>query len=156
MKNRRRFSLFYKIFSILVAVITLTSVGAFAYNIAVSPVAAPVTARVTEKFTDFYVLNSEGKAIGNPQNAAAGEAVKVMAGILNQEQEAVSYRIEVTINQVKANDAGPLVLAQGETHQEPITIQPAGVGDNQTIEFLLYKLGQDGVYNSVSILVNVK
>ena len=152
MKNRKSFSRLYKILSILVAVITLTSVLAFAYNIAVPSVTTPV---ITEKFTDFYVINASGKPFDSPQNLAVGEPLKAIAGIVNQEQEAVIYRIEVTINQVKTNDVGPLVLAQGETRQEPLTFQPVA-GDNQTIAFLLYRTGQDGVYKSASILVNVK
>ena len=148
MKNPKVPSVFGKILSITLVLIAIGSIGAFTYNIAVPP--------VTEKFTEFYVLNSEGKATGYPQNLDAGKEAKVILGIVNQEQKTVSYRMEVRINQVKVNEAGPVVLEQGETHQEMITFQPASAGDNQKVEFLLYQSGQSEVYQSVYILVNVK
>ena len=137
-----------KILSVALVLIIFVTIAALTYSVAV-----PATG---EKFTEFYVLNSEGKAADYPQNLAVGEKAQVIVGIVNREQEQVSYRLEVRINQLQTTDLGPLVLKQGEKWQETITVQPATAGNNQKVEFLLYKSGQSEVYRSVYILVNVK
>jgi uncharacterized membrane protein len=148
MKNQIGSSVLGKTLSVVLVLIILSAIVALAYNVAVPP--------VTEKFTEFYVLNSEGKADNYPQNLAVGEEAKVIVGIVNREHETLSYRIEVKINQVKTDELGPLVLKQAEKRQETITFQPAAAGNNQKVEFLLYKSGQSEVYRSVYILVNVR
>lgn len=137
-----------KTLSAALVLIILSAIAALAYNVAVPP--------VTEKFTEFYVLNSDGKADNYPQNLAVGQEAKVIVGIINQERETISYRIEVSVNGTLNNMIGPLVLKQAEKRQETITFQPTSARDNQKVEFLLYKSGQSEVYRSVYILVNVK
>ena len=137
-----------KILSIVLAIITISSIGAFAYNIARPP--------ATERFTEFYVLNTEGKAADYPKELAIGESPSVIIGIVNREQITATYRIEVSTGLTTLNELGPLTLQQGETREEIVTFKPVAAGTDQKIEFLLFKSGQAEVYRSVYILVNVR
>ena len=101
------------------------------------------------------MLNSEGKADNYPRDLAVGEQAKVIIGVVNREHETASYVLEVKINGTSNNVAGPLVLKQAEKWQKTITFQPATTGNNQKVEFLLYRSEQGEVYRSVYILVDV-
>ena len=137
-----------KILSILLALITISSIGAFAFNIASPP--------VTEKFTEFYLLNSEGKASDYPNNLTVGQPSSVIIGIVNREQVTETYTVEVRSNQNKLNELGPFIMKQGETRQEKVTFSLVAAGNDQKVEFLLFVSGQPEVYRSVYIQVNVK
>lgn len=147
MKNQIGSSLLDKILSVVLVLIIFSAIGALTYSIAVPP--------VISRFTEFYVLNSNGQANNYPKNLAVGEEAKVIIGIANQEHETASYRIEMKLNGTSHNVAAPLTLNQAGTWQETITFRPAVPGNNQKVEFLLYKSGQSEVYRSVYILVNV-
>lgn len=148
MNNQKGSSLLGKILSVVLVLIILSGIAALTYSVAVPP--------VISRFTEFYVLNSAGLADNYPQNLTVGEESKVILGVVNQEHETASYRIEVKSSGTSNNVAGPLVLNQAEKWQETITFQPLAVGDKQKVEFMLYKSGQSEVYRSVYILVNVR
>lgn len=137
-----------KILSILLALITISSIGAFAYNIASPP--------VSERFTEFYILNSEGKAADYPASLTLGQSASVIIGIVNREQTAATYRVTASANQTELSATGLITLEQGATHEEKLTFQPVTAGANQKIEFLLYKSGQEEAYRSVYLLISVK
>lgn len=48
-----------------------------------------------EKFTEFYTLGLSGKATDYPKELAISAEAKVIVGIINQERETVTYRVEV-------------------------------------------------------------
>ena len=82
------------------------ALGALGYVIA--------TPKIGEKFTEFYVLGLEGKAIDYPSEMKVGEEGKVIVGIINQEHGTVSYRMEVRIDGSKNNEVGAIVLGDEE------------------------------------------
>ena len=137
-----------RILSVVLVLIILSTIAALVYSVAVPP--------VTERFTELYVLNSEGKTDNYPKILAVGQEAKVIIGIVNQEHETISYRLEVKLNGTSSNVAAPLILNQAQKRQETITFKPAASGDGQKVEFLLYKSGESQVYRSVYILVDVK
>lgn len=67
-----------------------------------------------EKFTEFYILGANGKAINYPQTLTLGEEGKVIVGIVNHERSTMSYRVEVRINGVKDSETSSVTLADGE------------------------------------------
>jgi uncharacterized membrane protein len=71
-----------KILSVIIVLAILGAVGALAYTIAVPP--------ITERFTEFYILGTDGKAMGYPQNLALGQEGSVIVGITNREHETAS------------------------------------------------------------------
>jgi len=112
--------------------------------------------KVGERFTEFYILGKEGKAIDYPEELVVGEEGKVIVGIINQEHETVSYRVEVRINGMKNSEVGPIVLEHEEERELEVSFVPQVSGNNQKVEFLLYKQGQTEACQSLHLWVEVK
>ena len=137
-----------KTLSVILVVSILGALGTLGYVIA--------KPKVGERFTEFYILGMEGKAIDYPKELVVGEEGKVMVGIINREHETVSYRIEVRINGIKVNEVGPIVLEHEEERELEASFVSQVSGDNQKVEFLLYKQGQAEACQSLHLWVDVK
>ena len=137
-----------KVISVILIAVILGTAGTLGYVIA--------TPKIGEKFTEFYILGLDGKAIDYPGELEMGEQGKVLVGIINREHEAVNYRLEITINGVSSNELGPIVLQNEGQWEQEVNFMPIQAGDNQKVEFLLYKQGQSEAYRSIHLWVNVK
>ncbi|MFC2002737.1 DUF1616 domain-containing protein [Chloroflexota bacterium] len=109
-----------------------------------------------EKFTEFYILGSKGKAIDYPEEFKVGKEDSVIMGIINREQETIRYRVEVRIEDVNNNQVGSIELAPGEKWEEMVSFIPDRAGDSQRVVFLLYKDGQNESYLELHLWINVK
>lgn len=134
--------------SIILVLAIVGALGMLGYAIA-SPKAG-------EKFTEFYILGLDGKAIDYPEELIVGEEGKVKVGIINREQETATYWVEVAIEGAKSNEVGIVTLEDGEKWEGVVGFAPDRVGDNQKVEFLLYKQGWNGVYQRLHLWVDVK
>lgn len=107
-----------------------------------------------ERFTEFYLLGPNGMASGYPIDLKVGEEGRVIIGIVNREYENVTYRLEISFN-------GSLVykeqvsLINNEKWEEPFTFKAIKKGENQKLEFLLYKDQQIKTYRTLHLWVNV-
>lgn len=120
-----------KALSVVLVIAILGALGTLGYVIA--------KPKVGERFTEFYILGTEGKATGYPTELRVGEEGKVIVGIINQEHESKRYYVEVVIDGVKDNKVGPIALEQDEKWEEAIGFTPNEQGEDQKVEFLLYK-----------------
>ena len=120
-----------RVLTITLVVIILGVIGALVYII--------TTPKVGETFTEFYILGPEGKAVGYPTELKAGEEGKVIVGIINHEGKEVSYRVEVAIGGDKSTEVGPVTLADEQKWEGEVGFTPEVVGQEQRVEFLLYK-----------------
>ena len=105
-----------------------------------------VTPKVGEKVTGFYLRGPEGKATAYPRELVVGEETRVIVGIINREQETVSYRLEVRLMGITNSKIGPLVLGHEEEWEEAVSFTPRDAGDNQKVEFFLYRDGESEPY----------
>ena len=137
-----------KILSVILIVAILGVFGTFGYVIA-----AP---KIGERFTEFYILGPEGKAEGYTKELVVGEGAKVIVGIINQEYETVSYRVEVTIDGARYDEIGPVVLHHEDRWEREVGFMSAQIGDSQKVELLLYKQGQSEAYRRIHLWVDVK
>jgi len=137
-----------KFLSVILILVIVGSMVTLGYAIA-----APKTG---ETFTEFYILGLEGKAIRYPRELKVGEEGSVIVGIINREHESMSYRVEVRTDGVSNNQIGPLELAHDEKWQEIVSFIPDRAGDNQKVEFLLYKSGESEAYRELHLWVDVK
>jgi len=126
-----------RVFSIILVVVILGALGSLSYFIAKPKV---------ETFTEFYILELDGKAIDYPTEIRVGEEGKIIAAIVNHEHEVVSYRVEVRIDEVKNNEVGPFVLDNEQKWEGIVSFTPDKAGDNQKVTFFLYKNGEDEPY----------
>jgi uncharacterized membrane protein len=133
--------------SIVLALVVLGAVAAIIY---MTTVAAP-----GDVFTEFYLLGPGKKAADYPEQLKVGEEASVIIGIGNQEQQIVSYRIEVKIDGVTADEVGPVSLKPREKFEQLFTFTPEAPGERQKVEFLLYKQGQTEVYKTLYLWIDV-
>ncbi len=126
-----RSALIDKALSIVLVVSIIAAIGAVGYSSA-QPVAK-------EPFSELYILGLEGEAIDYPREVIVAEETAVIVGIANQELKEESYRLETWIDGKKNSEVGPLVLAQGEKWEEEVSFTPTERGENQKVEFLLFK-----------------
>ncbi len=136
-----------RVLSGILALAILGSLGMLGYSIA-SPFKEP--------FTEFYLLGLSGEAKDYPSLQSAGEEGKVVVGIVNREYETVSYRLEVRIEGIISNEIGQVTLEHEEKWEEIVSFTPERIGNEQRVEFLLYRQGQNEVYRSLHIWVDVQ
>ena len=134
--------------SVILTLTILGALGTLGYAIA-SPKAG-------ERFTEFYIEGLEGKAADYPKDLVVGEEGKVIVGIINRERETVTYRVEVAIDGVKNNEVGPVILDHDGKWEQIIGFTPGRAGDDQRVEFLLYRQGQKEVYRRLHLWVDVR
>ena len=102
-------------------------------------IAAP---KITDKFTEFYILGTEGKAKDYLEELVVGEEGRMIVGIVNHEHETINYSIEVIVNGVKENEVEMIALQNEEKWQGIISFTAKVPGENQKVEFLLYRNGE--------------
>lgn len=137
-----------KVLSIILIAAILGAMGTLGYVIA--------TPKIGEKFTEFYILGLKGQAIEYPKEMKVGEQGRVLVGIVNREQETVSYWVKVTIDEARLNEIGPVVLHHEDKWEQEVGFIPAQLGDNQKVEFSLYKQGQSEAYRVIHLWVDVR
>ena len=120
-----------RVLAVILTIVILGALGTLGYVI--------VEPKAGETFTEFYILGLDGNADNYPSEVKVGQDVKVIVGLVNHELELASYRVEVKIEGVKNNEVGPVVLDNGERWEEILSFIPDKVGDNEKVEFILYK-----------------
>ena len=144
-----------RVLSVVLIVAIAGAIGTLAYVIA--------TPKVGERFTEFYILGSQGKAENYTTNLTLGEKGEVILGIVNHEQEEMSYQVKAMVNDTEGgvkiwlegengettlaanNTIAVAALANEEKWEREILFEPLQRGEGQKLEFLLFspKLRQD-------------
>lgn len=132
-------SVFDKVLSVILVLATLGALGIMGYVIA--------TPKMGQQFTEFYILGQETNGARYPKQLLVGEEGKVVIGINNHQNRAVSYRVEVRIDGMINNEIGPILLEHDEKYEEEVVFVPHKAGDNQKLELLLYKEGDANPYS---------
>jgi uncharacterized membrane protein len=108
-----------------------------------------------EKFTEFYILGSNGTASDYPTNLTSGETGNVTVGIVNHEYSTINYKLITKLNN-QVIDEKNITLSSNQAYKEPFTFIPYNYGQNHELELLLYKLPDDkNVYRSIHLWINV-
>ncbi len=123
-----------KALSIILVLAILGALGVIGYVVA--------TPKAGDKFADFYILGLKEQAADYPKELRVGEEGRVIVGIANHEYETVSYRIEVRINGTRNNEVKPIVLEHNEKWEEIVSFSLSELGEDQKVEFFLYKNGE--------------
>jgi len=108
-----------------------------------------------EKFTEFYLLGSSGKAAEYPMNLMVGESGTVILGIVNHEYEDITYRIEVRLENTSIATMNDVILEHEGGWEKNYTFLPEMAGDRMKLEFLLFKNGFNEIYRSLHLWVTV-
>lgn len=141
-------SMLDKIISVALVGIIIFAVGSL-YYVATTP-------KVAEKFTEFYILGSGGKAQGYPRDMKTGEEKKIILGIVNHEHRPVSYTAEVRMDGYVKTRLGPFELNHEDKKEEYFSFSVDEPHENMKVEFLLFKDGESDPYRSLHLWVNVR
>ncbi len=118
-----------------------------------------VTPKQGEKFTEFYILGPEGMADDYPTDMTVGDEGEVIIGVVNHEYTSITYWLEVKLNGTVIGGA-EIRLENGETWEQPFFFEAAEKGEDQKVEFLLYRDHNEsdetgGAYRSLHLWVDV-
>ena len=131
----------------LLLVAVAAALGVFGYALAGPKTGAPLT--------DFYMLGVEGKTANYPYKLRVGGQGTVTVGIVNHEYEQADYAVEVRVNRELVELIGPISLAQDESWEEEVSFRADVAGENQSVEFLLYKGEESEPYRSLRLSFSV-
>ncbi len=108
-----------------------------------------------EEFTEFYILNIEGKAEDYPQEVILGEPVDIVIGVANHEYEPTSYRVEIIGDSIENSSIVLGTLAHEEKQEERVSFIPQIAGEKQKVEFYLYKNSESKSYFEDPLHLNI-
>ncbi|MGF7119019.1 DUF1616 domain-containing protein [Methanobacterium oryzae] len=109
----------------------------------------------SEKFTEFYILGENGKAGDYPTNLTLNQEGDVTVGIVNHEGKNTTYQLVIKFNQIILKNE-TISLLNNEKKEIPFTFIATQSGNDQKLEFLLYKLpNKTDVYRSLHLIVDV-
>jgi uncharacterized membrane protein len=109
-----------------------------------------------DAFSNFYVLGASGMMTDYPVELTLGGQTGVTLGIENHESQDTSYEIKVSYDGVETQSIGPILLSDEGKWSDEVTLAPTKTGNNQKVEFLLYKEGEPAPYLSLHLWLNVK
>jgi uncharacterized membrane protein len=135
-----------KVLNILLAVAVVGVLGTVAYVL--------IRNKNGEKFTQFYVLNLDGKAENYPHDIIHGQSGSVLLDIVNEEGALASYKVEILIDGVQVNEIDSIVLKQGQQWEQPVTFTPSQTGDNQEVQFELFT-NDSPAFQELHLWINV-
>ena len=127
-----------KILSISLVVAVLIALGSIGYVIAVP--------KHEQMFTEFYILSTDGKAEDYPRQVVLGEPVELTIGIVNHEDDVISYMVKIKGAGIENSQIDTGELTDGEEWQEIVSFVPQSSGSGQKVEFWLYRSGEAEPY----------
>jgi uncharacterized membrane protein len=111
--------------------------------------------------TEFYILGADGQARDYPRTSAAGEVLTVTMGLVNREQIAHTYRVEVWVidsltpnRQTLVIHDGPISVAAGQKLERPIAWRMPWEGRDQRVEFRLFLEDGSQPYRQLRLWLN--
>jgi len=114
------------------------------------------TPRTGERFTEFYLLGSNGKIADYPTNLTVGETGKLIIGVVNHEYETVNYTVEVRLDNETITTINGIKLSHEEKWEQNYTFSPEKTGERMKLEFLLYRQDSSEPYRSLHLWITVR
>lgn len=132
---------------VLLVVVIIGAIGVLVY------VARPP--EVGQTFTEFYMLGPEGKAANYPDVLSLGEEAAVTLGIVNHERAVTDYSIRIRMGEDEVGGVAVITLAGEEKWEQKVSFAPVEVGEEQKVEFRLYKGNENTPYHALDLWVDV-
>lgn len=108
-----------------------------------------------QDYTEFYLIDHNNDTTDYPINITRGSVEKVNVGIINQEHARTNYTVEV-LKDNKHITQFNRTLDDKEEVEIPYYIDSTSMtGENQTIDFILYKGNTSSPYRTLNIKYNV-
>jgi len=108
-----------------------------------------------EGYTEFYLLDYDENITDYPINLSSGSVHKLLLGIKNQEHKGMDYTVKVKKEDEVITEYN-ISLEDKKSIEIPYFMDCTRLkGENQTLNFELYKSGEDAVYRKVFLRFNV-
>lgn len=120
-----------KVLSIFLVVAILGAIGISAYTFA----------NQGQKYTEFYILDEYGGTENFHLKIQVDEESEVILGIVNHDNKAINYQVKVLTNGTEQDEIN-IELAQEEKWEQPVMYSFDTIGNDQKVEFALYKDGE--------------
>jgi uncharacterized membrane protein len=137
-----------RVLYIVLAIAVIGAIATMAYVIA--------KPKAEEAFTNFYILGPEGMMENYPQELTLGEQAAVTLGIENHENQPANYNITVLFDGEEIQTIDSIALADEGKWSDEVALIPSRVGDNQKVEFLLYKGEESVPYLALHLWLDVR
>jgi uncharacterized membrane protein len=108
-----------------------------------------------DQYTQFYILGKEKTTESYPGDAVTDEPITITLHIANHEGGAVHYRIE-RVGDVGSERIATMQLSHEQSWEQPYTFTLVEPGENQKVEFVLYKGDEKEPYRSLYLWITVK
>lgn len=136
-----------KALTVILVITIILSISALVYVV--------VIPKQGEKFTEFYILGPKGKAYDYPTSVGTGQKSTVIVGIVNHEYVTVNYTMRMAI-QNSTLSSRDVRLDNNQTWESPVIYELQRVGNDQKLDFLLYKEHNfTAPYRDLHLWVNV-
>lgn len=122
-------------------------------------------ASIAEQYGTQVATLAEEMAGGETGQVTIAENYgRITLGIVNHEQKETPYTVSLHIDGVQVpilfegsivEQLGPISLGNGEKWEKEIGIVPLHTGENQKVEFFLYKDGSEQAYLNLHLWINV-
>ena len=100
-----------------------------------------VTPQPSQRFSEFYLLGKQGTATDYPSQAAAGQPVNIIVGIVNREGILSDYTVQIKENDAIIKSITVGKLKDGQKWEQPVEFTLNNAGDSRRVNFYLYKDG---------------
>lgn len=94
--------------------------------------------KIGERFTEFYILGSSGKADNYSTQLKVGSSTTLLTGVVNHEYSTVNYTVQIVLNNDTLSSRR-LTLSNNEIWEKNITFVPIKAGNDMKLELLLFK-----------------
>lgn len=125
------------------------------FSVLVSVVYVVAIPKTSQNFTEFYILDEDGKAKDYPRILAVNQEGEVLASIINYEHTNVTYRIQVDIDGYVTSETGPITLEQGQKWEGLLTFSSKSPNEKLKVNFLLFRDEQEEPYRLLYLWVKV-
>jgi|GEM_PF-159485 len=103
----------------------------------------------------FLVLNAEGKPGDYPEDVQQGESIELVVGVLNDEDQPTSYRVEIRTDDTLYREISTEALVYHEKWQEKVSFIPWVQEEEQEIQFWLYEDGEVEPYFEIPLTIDI-
>ena len=113
-----------------------------------------VKPKPSERFTEFYLLGTNGIASDYPTDLKFEEEGTVIIFIVNHEYENIAYLLKISFNDSLIHEE-LIFLDENEKMEISFTFKATKKGENQKIDFLLYKDQHIEAYRKLHLWVRI-
>lgn len=107
-----------------------------------------------QDYSEFYILDNNHNTSNYPNNLTIGQSGELIVGIQNQEHESTNYTVEIK-KDGQLLDKFNKTLTNHECTETPFYFKADKSGEEQEIEFTLYKNNITNPYRTLSFKYNV-